>query len=137
MSDTDTRSFAERMRDQSAQAWGEQQARDRRVGDIVAKPNNRSERWTNVIEIAAPHDGADATNSGAYVVEVTPNRLTDDAFGKVTYATVVGGADDRVRFYTVDMALLHAVARRAGMGDARGDAAFFAGRVLGITDTPA
>ena len=130
---TDRPTFAERVRDAAAENWRILQSRDRQVGEIVIG-TRVSERWTNVIEIAPPADGADVTNSGAYVVEVTPNRLSDDAFGKVTYATVVGGTDDRVRFYTVDVALLHAVARRAGEGDSRGDAARYAGRVLGIFD---
>lgn len=134
---TDTRSFTDRRRDAMVEAHSALMHRNRQIGEVVVKDGNRSERWTNVITLIAPPDGADPRATGVYVVEITPNRLGDDAFGKVTYTTVVGGAGDHLRFYTAEVAILHAIARSYGQGDSHGTVAHCAGRVLGVTDSPA
>ena len=132
---TDTRSFIDRRRDAMVEAHVALMNRDRQIGEIVVKGDNRSERWTNVITLIEPPDGTDPRTTGVYVVEVTPNRISDDAFGQVTYTTVVGGTGDHVRFYTAELAILHAIARNNGQGDSHGTVAHCAGRVLGVTES--
>ena len=50
------------------------------------------------------------------------------------WTTVCGGIADRTYLPSVDVALLHLIARRHGSDDAHGTASFYAGRVLGLPE---
>lgn len=119
---TNRRSFRDRQRDAALQQIQEQQAEFSRVADIVLPkrrdPYHRSsDRVTEVIRL-----GND------YLVEVTDRD-------RVTWTTVVGGKRTSWHHDKQEGALLHLIARRYNDNDnSNHAAAFYAGRVLGITD---
>ncbi len=100
------------------------------LSDIVLGKDSRRDIVDRVVEVVPADDAADPKlTGGAYVVQVVSRQR-----GDTTYATVLDGTDARLRFASLDVALLHLVARRNGGGDTYGSAAFYAARVLGIDD---
>jgi hypothetical protein len=93
--------------------------------------NTRGRRLGEIVTVQNDLSGA---AGGSYVVEVIEDRDRASTF------TTVHGSDrrpcDNMYFHTVDVALLHLIARRAGDADDHGSAALFAGRALGVVDAP-
>lgn len=98
--------------------------RDRKLAELAGFDHRYS--VTHVVSLA-PADDLDA-ESGVFVLQVTEHRKD-----RTTYTTVVRGKRDTAYFWTLDFAVLHAIARTApGYRDDQGAAAAFAGRTLGL-----
>jgi hypothetical protein len=124
---TDARpfNFIERQKEGALAQIREQQAEFARVADIVLpKPasgglRNTTRRVSDVITIGADH-----------LVEVTDRHKGVE---EVTWTTVVGDKRSIHYFHKQDEALLHLIARRHDDNEnGSSDAAFYAGRVLGV-----
>jgi hypothetical protein len=124
MTDTTApKSFIDRQRDAALQEARERGAVRRAITDIVIGKANTTATVGDVVSLDAD----------SHVVEVANRRSANP---ETTWTTVHDGANDRMHFYTLDMALLHLIALRAG-DDSRGTAAAYAGRVLGVKDDAA
>src|SRR5688572_19200658 len=120
MAETAPPSIIDRMKDAAAEQTREQQDERRRVAEIVLGKNVGGYRVTDMVKV-----GDD------YAVEVTDRK--DDA----TWTTVVGGERGLTMFLTQEEAVLHLIARRYDDNpNSNVQAAFYAGRVLGVGTTP-
>ena len=131
---TPVQTFAEKRREAALATVEDQLHTHRLLQSLVIRADGGGRFGVDrIIEVEAGEKRYDTLVSGAYVVEII-NYRPDGEPGSL-FATVHNGTDDRVRFVSLDVALLHLVSRRNGTADDRGTAAFYAARVVGI-DAP-
>jgi hypothetical protein len=110
----------DRLRDAAVEQVHEQQAEYRRIGDLVLGRDSR-DRVTDLVKL-----GDD------YVAEVTARN------GMVTWTTVVNGEKTPFHHERQEDAVLHLIARRYDDNpNSNIQAAYYAGRVLGVKPLPA
>ncbi|MEU7978302.1 hypothetical protein AB0B63_07190 [Micromonospora sp. NPDC049081] len=120
MTDDARPTFLDRQRDAALQQIRDQQTEFRRIADIVlpTRPGalrSSRKRVTDVITLGADH-----------LVEVTDGDT-------VLWTFVIDGKPTSWRHHTQEEAILHLIASRHDSNDsASANAAFYAGRVLGI-----
>jgi hypothetical protein len=114
-------STIERLRDAAVEQQRIQQEEWRRVANLVLRRNPGHRRVAEIVSFC-----------GDYLVQVV------DRDQPTTWTTVVHGRANSRHFYGPESAMLHLLARRVNDIDANqsSSAAFYAGRVLGITDEP-
>jgi hypothetical protein len=112
-------SLLDRLKEAAVEQVREQQAEHRRIADLVLGRDSRN-RVTDLTKL-----GDD------YVVEVTARS------GAYTWTTVVNGKKTSVYHERQEDAVLHLIARRYDDNiNSNVQAAFYAGRVLGVGTTP-
>lgn len=100
--------------------------RDRKLAELAGFDHRAS---VDFVACLSPADELDA-ETGVFVVQVVQRRRGSE---RITFTTVVRGRNDRIHFWTLDYAVLHALAQEAvGYHSDQGAAATFAGRVLGL-----
>ncbi len=139
MSDTERKSFREIQRDFALQRDRERGLMQATVG-AIAVGGWRSDTYGRVIEVEPPTAADDTStdhpsvHSGTYVVQIlgSTSGVRSDS-----WVVVHDGHKAFANFHTSAVAILHALAVRAGGDPNDAGPAIYAGKLLDIIDRPA